>query len=75
MQIRITRTVKKVGLFNRSIELEETVFLNEFEDDSLYLMINSIGLVKKGFTFNPPETKEEHLPTPYMEKKLITDKD
>ena len=50
MKIRITRTIKKVGWFNKSFELEETVFLDEIEEDDLYTMINAIGMTKRGFT-------------------------
>ena len=44
MQIRITRTIKKVGLFRKSIELEETLFLyTDIHDDNLFPLIHAIG--------------------------------
>ena len=46
MQIRITRTIKKVGLFKKSIELEETLFLyTDVHEDELFPLIKAIGEV------------------------------
>lgn len=44
MKIRITRTIKKVGLFNRSFEIEETIFLySNINYDELFPLIKAIG--------------------------------
>ncbi len=44
MQIRITRIISKVGIFNKSIKLEETLFLySDIHEDELFPLIKAIG--------------------------------
>lgn len=59
LKIRITQfdPVVKRGRF--FIDKEKTVFLDEFDEDCLYLIINSLGMVKKGFIVATPLGKKE----------------
>lgn len=66
MQIKITRIIKKVGLFKKSIELEETLFLyTDVHDDDLFPLIHAIGVTVTDHPSQPDTRPRDKHNIPY----------
>lgn len=61
LKIRITEFDPQDKLGRFFIDKEQTVFLDVFEEDTLYLIINSLGMIKKGFTLSTAEELSKTL--------------